>query len=402
MVWIKVLFVLGMAVTFYSYIGYGILLWLWLKLRNFFKRPSAIPKAIYTPPVTLIVAAYNEEDFIQQKIENTLSLQYPKEALKLIFITDGSTDATPHIVGRYPQLQLLHSDARKGKVAAMHRAMAFVKTPYVIFSDANTLLNKESVLNIVQHYQNPGVGGVAGEKKIMQSGGEAAAGAGEGLYWKYESALKKLDWQFYSVVGAAGELFSIRTALYEYPGDNILLDDFIISLRVCQKGYRVAYEADAFALETASSSIKEEQKRKIRISAGGFQSMYLLRDLLNIFKYPVLSFQYISHRVLRWTLCPLFLPIILLCNIILVASGSSFIYTLILLAQLLFYGLALAGWLLSLKNKKVSFLYAPYYFVFINVSLYFGLIRFLNGRQTVLWEKAARAKYTVPETAPEP
>lgn len=400
MFWIKLLFVVGIAVTFYSYIGYGMVLWVWLKLRNFFSRPVAkTVAASFTPPVTLIIAAYNEEDFIQQKIENTLSLDYPADALKIIFITDGSTDATPAFVKQFPQIQLLHSDARQGKVAAMHRAMAFVKTDYVIFSDANTLLNKDCIKNIVRHYQNEKVGGVAGEKKIVQSG-LADAGAGEGLYWKYESFLKKLDWQFYTVVGAAGELFSIRTRLYEYPGETVILDDFIISLRVCQKGYRVAYEADAFALETASLSIKEEQKRKIRISAGGFQSMYILRDLLNIFKYGVLSFQYISHRVLRWTLCPLFLPVILLCNIILVAAGSSVIYTIILVTQLLFYGLAIAGWLLS-GNKKVRFLYAPYYFVFINVSLYFGFIRFLKKGQTVLWEKAARAKYNVPETAPE-
>jgi biofilm PGA synthesis N-glycosyltransferase PgaC len=129
--------------------------------------------------------------------------------------------------------------------------------------------------------------------------------------------------------------------------------------------------------------------------------MYLLRDLLNIFKRPVLSFQYISHRVLRWTLCPLFLPIMLLCNIILVASGASFFYIIILATQILFYGMAAAGWLLSLKNKKISFLYAPYYFVFINVSLYLGFMRFIKGGQTVLWEKAARAKYHEPEAAPE-
>lgn len=402
MFWIKVLFFAGLAVTFYSYIGYGLVLWLLVKLRAAFGRSKDQKQAQdFTPPVTLVVAAYNEEDAIRQKIENTLSLHYPADALHIIFITDGSTDATPDMVTQFPQIQLLHNDERRGKVAAMHRAMGFVKTPYVIFSDANTVLNKESIRNIVRHYQDETVGGVAGEKKILPSSGEAAAGAGEGLYWKYESFLKKLDWQFYTVVGAAGELFSIRTALYEYPGDNILLDDFIISLRVCQKGYRVAYEADAFAMETASLSIKEEQKRKIRISAGGFQSMYLLRGLLNIFNYPRLSFQYISHRVLRWTLCPLFLPLILACNIILVAAGAPTVYTLILTAQLLFYGMALAGWLLSLQNKKISFLYAPYYFVFINVSLYAGFVRFLKGRQTVLWEKAARAKQSAAETAPE-
>ncbi len=402
MVWIKALFVVGLAVTFYSYIGYGMVLWVWVKFRKLFQKPMPRPGTeTFTPPVTLIVAAYNEEEAIRQKIENSLSLDYPADALRLIFITDGSTDQTPAIVARYAQIRGLHSGTRQGKVAAMHRAMSFVETPFVVFSDANTLLNAHSIRNIVNHYQNPTVGGVAGEKKILKAAGEAAAGAGEGLYWKYESFLKKLDWDFYTVVGAAGELFSIRTDLYEYPGDNILLDDFIISLRVCQKGYRVAYEREAFALETASLSIKEEQKRKIRISAGGFQSMYLLRGLLNFFKHPILSFQYISHRVLRWTLCPLFLPFILVANIILVVINASLIYSVILAAQTLFYAAAFIGWLLSLTNKKVSLLYAPYYFVFINVSLYLGFVRFLKGRQTVLWEKAARAKFTTAEAARE-
>ncbi len=390
------LFGLGVAVTFYSYVGYGLLLWLWVKLKK--QRDGAQQPMVqnFAPPVTLIVAAYNEEEYIEAKISNSLALAYHDGLLKLVFITDGSTDRTPEIVKSYARIQALHRPARKGKVAAMHRAMAFVKTPFVIFSDANTLLNPESIGNLVRHYQNPAVGGVAGEKKILQTGNDAVAGAGEGLYWKYESALKKLDWETYTVVGAAGELFSIRTDLYEYPGDNILLDDFIISLRICQKGYRVAYEAGAYAMETGSSSISEEQKRKIRISAGGFQSMYLLRDLLNVFKYPMLSFQYISHRVLRWTLCPLFLPVIFVCNLILAAHYHSLFYDATLGAQLLFYTMALAGWLLSLRNIKVGFLYAPYYFVFINVSLFLGFARFLKGNQTVLWEKATRAKAPMP------
>jgi cellulose synthase/poly-beta-1,6-N-acetylglucosamine synthase-like glycosyltransferase len=296
-------------------------------------------------------------------------------------------------VSQFPRIKLLHQNRRSGKVAAMHRAMSHVETPYVIFSDANTILNKESIRKIVHHYQNPQVGGVAGEKKIIESSDNSIAGAGEGLYWKYESFLKKLDWEYYTVVGAAGELFSIKTDLYEYPGDHILLDDFLISLKVCQKGYRVAYEAGAYAMETGSASIKEEQKRKIRISAGGFQSLFILSDLLNIFKYPTLSFQYISHRVLRWTLCPLFLPIILITNVLLVMNEPSVFYQIVLAAQVSFYTLALAGWILYMKNIRISVLYAPYYFLFINYSLYLGFIRFLKGNQTVLWEKASRQQY---------
>jgi cellulose synthase/poly-beta-1,6-N-acetylglucosamine synthase-like glycosyltransferase len=347
----------------------------------------------FLPPVTLIVAAYNEHDFIEKKIQNSLELDYPADQLRLIFVTDGSNDGTPGIVARYPQVKLLHSDERRGKVAAMHRAISFVETEYIIFSDANTLLNKESMRNIVRHYQSPKVGGVAGEKKILATTGDALTSTGEGLYWKYESWLKKLDSDFYSVVGAAGELFSVRKDLYEYPGDNILLDDFVISLRICEKGYRLAYEPDAFAMEAPSFSIQEEKKRKARISAGAFQSMILLRSLLNVFRFPVLSFQYISHRVLRWTLCPLFLPLALVLNIILVWKSDQSVYQWILAAQTGFYLLALAGWILYKKQIRISFLYVPYYFVFINLSLYTGFRRFLKGNQSVLWEKAKRENY---------
>ena len=390
MVLIKIIFLVGLFILLYSYVGYGMLLYFWVKTRRAIQKKKKMALD-FNPAVTLIVAAYNEEEFIEKKIANTLSLDYPPELLNIIMVTDGSSDSTPELVAKYPSIQLLHNQERKGKVDAMHRAMQFVKTPIVIFSDANTLLNRESIRNIVRHYSDPGIGGVAGEKKIMQSQSEAAAGAGEGLYWKYESFLKKLDYELYSVVGAAGELFSLRTELYEYPGPDVLLDDLIISLRICTKGYRFAYEPEAYAMETASASLKEEKKRKVRISAGAFQSMKIMSGLLNIFKYGVLSFQYISHRVLRWTLCPLFLPLVLITNIILVIYRQGAFYDYLLAAQLLFYLLAFFGWLLSSTKTRVGFLYAPYYFLFINYSLYGGFVRYLKGRQSVLWEKASRA-----------
>lgn len=345
------------------------------------------------PAVTLIIAAYNEADFIKNKISNSLSLDYPGYKLDILIITDGSTDDTYTLASQFQGIKILHQPERMGKIAAIHRAMAFVKTDIVIFSDANTLLNPDSIKKIVWHYQFKNTGGVAGEKKILISGNEKSAGSGEGLYWKYESFLKKLDARFYTVVGAAGELFSIRTDLYEYPGNNVLLDDFVISLKICKKGYRIAYEPGAYAMEAPSASMAEERKRKIRISAGAFQSIVILKDLLNPFKYPLLSFQYISHRVLRWTLCPVFLPAVLLINILLVIKGAPLVYTLLLAAQILFYVSSLLGWLFSKMNTRVSVLNSTYYFVFINISLYLGFIRFIRGNQTVLWDKANRENY---------
>src|SRR5256885_2555602 len=178
---IDILFIVSVFIVFYSYAGYGILLYIYLKLFSSIKKPYP---ANFYPPATLIVAAYNEHDFIEKKISNSLSLKYPKDRLSLIFITDGSTDGTQEIVRKYSEIKLLHQNERQGKTAALNRAMTFVNTPIVIFTDANTLLNENSVLEITRHYYNEEVGGVAGEKKII-SNSASSAEAGEGIYWKY-------------------------------------------------------------------------------------------------------------------------------------------------------------------------------------------------------------------------
>ena len=390
---LKIILFTSVLVVLYSYIGYGLIVFLCNRLKIFSKgKPDPSVYTGFEPQVTLIIAAYNEQDFIRQKIENSLSLDYPSEKLTITFVADGSSDHTVSIIKEYPRIRLLFRNERKGKVAAMHRAMETVTTPYVIFSDANTLLNKESIRNIIRHYANPQVGGVAGEKKVVSSFDTLEKDSGEGIYWKYESFLKKVDYEFYSVVGAAGELFSLQTKLYEHPGDNVLLDDFVISLRVCLKGYRVAYEPEAYALETPSLSLKEERKRKIRISAGGFQSMAMLKDLLRFNRHKRLTFQYISHRVLRWTLCPVMIPLIFISNLLIVLIDPSLFYILLLYAQFAFYLCVLLGWALPFLGIKPGKLYVFYYFIFMNISLYQGFFRYLRGKQSVIWDKALRTK----------
>ncbi|GAA0565649.1 glycosyltransferase family 2 protein [Chitinophaga japonensis] len=385
---IYILFLASFFILFYNYVGYGMLLLLLVKIKRRLAGNTP-PPAPCEPEVTLVVAAYNEEAVIADKIANTLALDYPPEKLRLLFITDGSTDDTPNIIRRYPAIQLLHSEQRSGKTAALNRAMAHVQTPYVIFCDANTLLNAAAVRNIVQHYADATVGGVAGEKKVISNGDEGAA-ATEGIYWKYESFLKKLDAELYSVVGAAGELFSIRTALFQPVEEDVILDDFVISLRINLKGYRIAYAPDAYAMEAPSASITEEHKRKIRISAGGFQSIVLLRGLLNFFRFPVVSFQYISHRVLRWTLSPLSLLLLLVTNIVLVVYVGGWLFYTCLALQLLGYLAACIGYRLAERNIRISLFYIPFYFLFMNIAVYQGFYRYLTGSQSAAWEKAKR------------
>jgi cellulose synthase/poly-beta-1,6-N-acetylglucosamine synthase-like glycosyltransferase len=385
---LEILFWTFLAIVFYTYMGYGAILFIAVRLKRLFQKSGNEEDEIYEPEVTLLIAAYNEKDYVGQKVQNSRMLDYPSEKLHQLWVTDGSDDGTPSLLASYPDVRVLHLSERNGKIAAMNRGMEHVKTPIVIFSDANTLLGEKSIRKIVNMFANPKTGCVSGEKRIMTKGNAAAAAAGEGLYWKYESTLKKWDAELNSVVGAAGELFSIRTVLYQRVEPDTLLDDFVISLRVAMKGYSIQYDPEAYAVETASANVKEELKRKIRIAAGGLQSIVRLLPLLNIFKYRLLSFQYISHRVLRWTLSPLALPLLLILNFLL--AGESIIYTTLLYAQLIFYISAILGWLLERKKLKLKVLFVPYYFFIMNYAVYRGFLRFIQSNQSVNWERAKR------------
>ncbi|MBS1659476.1 MAG: glycosyltransferase family 2 protein [Bacteroidetes bacterium] len=376
--------------VFYNYAGYAVLVKLLGKWKS--PLPPTAPGGD-TPAVSFIVAAYNEEDCIVQKIENSLAQDYPTDRIEYLFITDGSSDNTATLVGRFPAIRSLHQPERRGKSAALNRAVTQAKGDILIFSDANTILNKEAVRNIACHYQDPQVGGVAGEKKVLsEPAGAGEVGDGEGLYWKYESALKKLDSDFYSVVGAAGELFSLRRSLYEHIAENVILDDFVSSLRVAQKGFRVLYEPDAYAMELPSFSIQDEKKRKVRIAAGGFQAIGMLSPLLAFWKYPRLSFLYISHRVLRWTLSPLCLILAFVSAAVLAFTGAGLLYQILFAAQVIFYGAALATVLVPALKQRSKIAKLAYYFYFMNYSVVLGFFRFLRGKQSATWEKARRTQ----------
>ena len=196
------------AIVFYAFLGYGIVLFIMLQCKRFFTKNSNAQTAVFEPNITLVIPCFNEADILGEKIANCDALDYPKEKLQLVFITDGSTDNSVEELKKYPHVKVLHQNRRAGKTAAENRAMKFVDTPFVIFSDANTMLNKEAVKNIAKHFANDKVGCVSGEKRIITEAADSASAAGEGIYWKYESLLKKWDSELYSAVGAAGELIA--------------------------------------------------------------------------------------------------------------------------------------------------------------------------------------------------
>ena len=389
---LKITFWVFLFIVFYAYLGYGILLFFLVRLKRIIKKSKPAEETDFEPEVTLFVTAYNEKDFVDAKIRNSLSLDYPKEKVRQVWITDGSDDGTPEILSHYEGVEVYHLPLRAGKIAAMNRGMQFVKTPIVIFSDGNTLLGKESIRRIVRLFRDPVVGCVSGEKRIFNKDSAAST---EGIYWKYESTLKKWDAELYSVVGAAGELFAMRTEFFQPVEPDTLLDDFIISLRIAEKGYTIQYDPQAYAIENPSANVKEELKRKIRISAGGIQSIIRLKELLNPFRYGILSFQYISHRVLRWTLAPLGLLIMLICSTCLVAADGLLnycsIYVWLFWGQIAFYLAAILGWYLEERKIKLKVLFVPYYFSIMNLAVFLGFARYIRNQQSVNWERAKRS-----------
>jgi len=388
----KIVFWISLFIVFYTFFGYGILMYFLIKIRRAVKGKRAIAeKGSYTPTLTLMIAAYNEADIMEEKIKNTLALQYPADKFSIIIVTDGSSDATPDIVARYPQIKLMHKPERAGKIAAMHRAMKEVTSEIAVFTDANTFLNDDAMLYIARHYADEKVGCVSGEKKVVADD-VADATAGEGFYWKYESTLKKWDAELYTVVGAAGELFSIRTSLYQPVPPDTILDDFMISLVVAAQGYRIAYEPLACAIENGSESIGEELKRKIRIAAGGIQSILRLKQLMNPFKNFVLSFEYISHRVLRWTVTPFLMILVFILNGIIALQTQEIFYIGLFACQCLFYLAALLGWMMEKRQVKIKLLFIPYYFCMMNYAVIAGIRRYMKKAQSVNWEKAKRRK----------
>lgn len=392
---LNLLFWIFFFILVYAYVGYPLLLYLLTSLKKKFFSTEKNKFPGYEPDVCLFVTAYNEKDFISQKVENSYQLDYPKNKIQYVWVTDGSDDGTPDLLRNYENLEVYHEPARRGKMHAMNRGMQFVKAPVVIFSDTNTRLNTNAIREIVACFSNPKVGCVAGEKRIMEKDADVAAAAGEGMYWKFESWVKKMDAELNSAVGAVGELFAIRRELFEEVETDTILDDFIISLRIAQKGYKIAYTPNAFAEETASLNVKEELKRKIRIAAGGVQTLFRLKSLLNPFRFGMLSWQYFSHKVLRWTLAPVSLFLLFFVNgAILITRESELnvdFYFLFFVVQIFCYALAMVGWYLENRKLRFKLLFIPYYFVSVNYAAVRGIYRYFRGKQSASWEKSKRA-----------
>ena len=394
MLTLKVLFWVCLFIVFYTYLGYGILLYLIIRIKRLVKgspTPTPMPTDEELPTMTLMICAYNEQDVVAEKMENTRALDYPKDKFRVMWVTDGSNDRTNELLAAYPEVDTVYSPERRGKTAALKHGLREIKTQYVAFTDANTMINSGAMKEIARLFMDKTVGCVSGEKRVAaRKEGEMAA-EGEGLYWRYESTLKKWDSELYSTMGAAGELYAMDPKLCRDVPDNALLDDFMMSMYVVDEGHRIAYAPDAYALEYGSADIHEESKRKRRIAAGGLQSIWWLRKMLNPFRQPLVAFQYISHRVLRWSVTPIAMILLLIINAILVVMGAGCFFTIMLIMQLLFYLAALLGYILSERGHRNKLLYTAYYFVFMNLNVFRGMAYLRSHRNSGAWEKAKRS-----------
>lgn len=394
MLTLKILFWAMLLIVFYTYIGYGILLYIIIRLKRFFRgkpREAVLPPDEELPDMTLLICAYNEEDVVAEKMKNTLAIDYPKDKFRIMWVTDGCNDHTNELLKAYPEVDIVFSPERRGKSAALKHGLRELKTRYVAFTDANTMLNPGAMKEIARQFMDPTVGCVSGEKRVMAKKDGDMAAEGEGLYWRYESTLKRWDSELYSTMGAAGELYAIDPTLVREVPDEALLDDFMMSMYVVEAGKRIAYAPDAYAQEYGSANIFEESKRKRRIAAGGLQSIWWLRRMLNPMRQPLVTFQYVSHRVLRWSVTPVAMIILLITNGLLSIMGAGLFYDIILILQILFYTMALIGWLSSRYGHKNKVLYTIYYFVFMNINVFRGMAYLRTHGKSGAWEKAKRS-----------
>lgn len=392
---IALLFWVSLGGILYTYFGYPVLIFLLAKM---IQKPETYQT--YKPSVTLLIAAYNEETVIEDKIKNSLTIEYPKDLLQILVVTDGSRDRTPEIAKRYINygIEILHEPERRGKMAAINRALPDARGEIVVFSDANNYYQPDTILKLIQPFGNPGVGAVTGAKVIGQ--GDGSLGASEGLYWKYESFIKKQESRTGSCTSAAGEVLAIRKKLYSSPPDDVINDDFYIAMQIVRNGYRLVYVPDAKSIERVSPSAQDEIARRTRINAGRFQAITMAKQILP-FNHPLLVWQILSHKFLR-PIVPFFMIGAALFNLMAVlfppATKGFWIlskpYSLVFLGlQFLFYMLAWIGMKAGNRgeqNKLVRLFYIPTFLTNSNYAALLGFFRFLRGSQSHMWERIQR------------
>lgn len=383
------IFWICLGVIGYAYAIYPLALWVICRaarlLRNE-KGPVVQPCQLRAdasdscPPVSILVAAFNEENHLPAKLQNFDRIDYPSDKLECVVVSDGSTDGTDRILATTKRsgLKWLHLPIRQGKPTALNLAAASACGEILIFSDASTMLAQDAVRRLVGHFTNPRVGVVCGSLDFLRTDESVAT---EGVYWRYETALRAMEAQIGATLTASGALYALRRSAFRPLAPGVILDDFLIPMTARRLGYRVEYDPEAKAQEVAADSVRGEFMRRVRLAAGSFQSLGTLTR--GAMASPAVFWSFLSHKVLRW-LAPVFLIGLFAASF---ALRDKHFYAMALALQATFFLWALIGWAYRRQLRKVRFALVGYFLVAMNVAFLLGLARSLTGGQAVTWTR---------------
>jgi cellulose synthase/poly-beta-1,6-N-acetylglucosamine synthase-like glycosyltransferase len=393
---IEFLFWTSCAAVTFAYLGYPLFI---LLLARLFGRKAVSPELAELPSISLLIAAHNEEAEIEARILNVLALDYPADKLEIVIASDGSTDRTNEIVRRYASrgVQLYAYQKNSGKSAVLNKSVPRLRGDIVILSDANTHMAPNAARKLVAWFGDHDVGVVCG--RLVLSDPRTGRNV-DSVYWKYETFLKKCESQLGALLGSNGAIYAIRKELFPAIRAGILIDDFVIPLEAKRhSGRRIIYDTDAIAYEETAPTILAEFRRRVRIGAGGFQSICMLWPLL-LPTHGWVALTFFCHKILRWS-CPFLLIAALVTNLLLVSDP---LYAGLLSCQVLFYALSLLGNWIPSRPHCLRYLRLPTMFTTMNLALFFGFLRWLRGGQTGIWSRTDRSGelVTKPAFLPQP
>jgi cellulose synthase/poly-beta-1,6-N-acetylglucosamine synthase-like glycosyltransferase len=388
---VEVLFWLSLSLIAYTYLIYPAVLfiayslvqicrdWRYLIDRQDRRVPPLDDGAV--PELSFLIPAYNEEAHLLQKFENLREMDYPRQNVQILFVSDGSTDATNEILKGLPDpnIEMIFLPHRSGKASALNQAVLRARHEILVFSDASTLFAPNALRKLARHFDDPSVGAVCGALRFQASSESEQT---EGIYWKYESMIRLMEGRLGATLTASGAVYALRRKAYLPLDPRTVLDDFVIPMNARREGYRVLYDPEAIATDYAPESIEGEFARRVRLATGSFASlMLLLRVPMGGFG----RFAFVSHKLLRWIL-PLVLCTLLISNVALVRHPICAVFGLL---QLSFYLWAGLGYLLRKHTQGVQFVLIPFYLLAMNFAFLVGLFRFLTKREGVIWQRVS-------------
>lgn len=383
---LEILFYLSCFLIINSFFIYPVVLF--IKNRKYSKRVGDFN---YNPSVSILIAAYNEEKVIEERIKNISELNYDLSKVEVFIGSDASTDRTNEILTeqkkKYSWLNIYLSKERQGKAGILNQLYKQAKNEILVFTDSNTIFHKDALKSLIEDFSDNQIGGVCGRLILVDNEKSKSEGVEEVEYWKYETMIKKLEGQLGILLAANGGIFAIRRELFnQIPTLNAVTDDLFISLSVISQGYKFSYRNDAVAYEETGKDVKAEYKRKVRFGATNFETLLFFKNLLWS-KNRFLSYAFFSHKVTRW-----FLPSLLLILFVtgMILSDYNDLIHKIFYLQVIVYLLALCGYLLSKIKLRIPVFSIPYFFVVSNIAIAEGFIKFIKKEHSVIWNSTER------------